>query len=120
MYSVYSNAYITFAAAAAHDCHDGLFSRRAPGSLVPLLSLGFRGRPYHVQAYSVPDERQDFEMVDEGTYANPSYPLLTRAWCFQERLVSPRVLFFGVDELILECPTERSCEEDAAFMARRV
>lgn len=112
MYSVYSNAYITFAAAAAHDCHDGLFSRRAPGSLVPLLSLVFRGRPYHVQAYSVPDERQGFEMVDEGTYVHPSYPLLNRAWCFQERLVSPRVLFFGVYELILECPTERSCEED--------
>lgn len=112
MYSVYSNAYITFAAAAAHDCHDGLFSRRAPGSLVPLLSLGFRGRPYHVQAYSVPNERQEFEILDEGMYGNPSYPLLTRAWCFQERLVSPRVLFFGVDELILECPTERSCEED--------
>lgn len=41
MYSVYSNAYITFAALHAHDSHDGLFSRRAPGSLVPLLALGF-------------------------------------------------------------------------------
>lgn len=113
MYSVYSNAYITFAAAAAHDSHDGLFSRRAPGSLVPLLTLGFRGQQYHVQAYSVPDERWEFEMqVDRKITVNPSYPLLTRAWAFQERLVSPRVLFFGVEELIWECPAGRSCEED--------
>lgn len=113
MYSVYSNAYITFAAATAHDSHDGLFRRRAPGSLVPLLTLGFRGKRYHVQAYKVPDERLEFEkQVDQGSTVNPSYPLLIRAWAFQERLVSPRVLFFGSEELLWECPTGRSCEED--------
>lgn len=113
MYSVYSNAYITFAAAAAHDSHDGLFSRRAPGSLVPLLTLGFQGKRYHLQAYRVPDERLEFEnQVDKSSIVNPSYPLLARAWAFQERLVSPRVLFFGLEELLWECPTGRSCEED--------
>lgn len=113
MYSVYSNAYITFAAAAAHDSHDGLFYRRAPGSLVPLLTLGFRGKRYNVEAYSVPDEHWEFEsQVDRLIDTNPSYPLLTRAWAFQERLVSPRVLFFGAEELIWECPTGRSCEGD--------
>lgn len=113
MYSVYSNAYITFAAAAAHDSHDGLFSRRAPGSLVPLLTLGFRGKLYNIEAYKVPYERWEFELqFDMQAQINYSYPLFTRAWAFQERLVSPRVLFFGVEELIWECPAGRSCEED--------
>ena len=113
MYSVYSNAYITFAALHAHDSHVGLFSRRAPGSLVPLLTLGFQGKQYHVQAYSVPDERRDVEMqVDQRSSVDPYHPLLNRAWAFQERLVSPRVLFFGLEELIWACPTGRACEED--------
>lgn len=114
MYSVYSNAYVTFAALHAHDSHQGLFSRRPPASLVPLLTLGFRGKQYDVQAYCVPDERASIEMqVDHRSAVNRYHPLLSRAWAFQERLVSPRILCFGFEELIWACQTGRSCEEDA-------
>lgn len=114
MYSVYSNAYVTFAALHAHDSHQGLFSQRSPDSLVPLLTLGFRGKQYHVQAYSVPDERAIVELqVDHRNVGNRYHPLLSRAWAFQERLVSPRILCFGFEELMWACQTGRSCEEDA-------
>lgn len=50
--------------------------------------------------------------VDERSSIDPYYPLLKRAWAFQERLVSSRVLFFGLEELMWACPTGRTCEED--------
>lgn len=40
---------------------------------------------------------------EERTHA---YPLLTRAWCLQERFMAPRILHFGVDELHWECSGE--------------
>lgn len=115
MSSIYSNAYVTFAALHARDSHEGLFSQRAPHSLIPLLTLGNRSQQYHVQAFSAPDERKDFESQIDGHEQNTvdwTYTLLCRAWTFQERIVSPRVLFFGREELIWECPTGRSFEED--------
>src|SRR5436309_1737800 len=37
-------------------------------------------------------------------------PLLTRGWVFQERLLSPRVLHFGIQELVWECTELSFCE----------
>ncbi len=37
-------------------------------------------------------------------------PLLSRAWVFQERLLSPRTLHFHAEELIWECASGISCE----------
>ncbi len=37
------------------------------------------------------------------------YPLMTRAWVYQERLLAPRVLYFG-QELSWECREESVCE----------
>lgn len=123
MYSVYSNAQITLAALHANDSHGGLFSRRPPGSLFSLLTVRFRGRRYQVQAYIPPNERCDIEFklgIPDTPIAYRSYlvyPLLNRAWAFQERLVSPRVLFFGQEELIWECPSGLKCEEDTSSRA---
>lgn len=113
MYSVYSNAYITFAALHAHDSHDSLFSRRDPASLAPLITLGFQRKKFHVQAYRVPDERWGVFLQTVHGYTESHHPLLNRAWAFQERIVSPRVLYFGLEELIWECPTEFTSEGDA-------
>lgn len=115
MYSVYSNAHITLAALHADDSHGGLFSQRPPGSLLSLLTVGFLGKRYQIQAYIPPNERGDIQWklgIRETAFIHRSYPLLNRAWAFQERLVSPRVLFFGPEELIWECPTGLTCEED--------
>jgi hypothetical protein len=38
------------------------------------------------------------------------YPLLSRAWVFQERLLSPRVLHFCGSELVWECRETTTCE----------
>jgi hypothetical protein len=39
-------------------------------------------------------------------------PLMTRAWVLQERLMSPRTLYFGSDGISWECCVDRFCEGD--------
>jgi hypothetical protein len=39
-----------------------------------------------------------------------SFPLVKRAWAFQERLLSPRVVHFGLAEIFFECKECYSCE----------
>lgn len=120
MYAVYSNADITLAALHSNDSHGGLFSRRPADSLFSLLTVGFHGKRFQIQAYIPPSERGDIQWklgIREHAIMSRSYPLLNRAWAFQERLVSPRVLFFGPEELIWECPTGLTCEEDIYSLA---
>jgi hypothetical protein len=38
------------------------------------------------------------------------FPLEDRAWCFQERILSTRIVHFGKDELVWECNSEILCE----------
>ncbi|KAI1467819.1 CNVH-domain-containing protein [Daldinia caldariorum] len=38
------------------------------------------------------------------------YPLLTRAWVYQERRLSPRILHFCGNELVFECKHHTACE----------
>ncbi|KAI1761625.1 CNVH-domain-containing protein [Hypoxylon sp. FL1150] len=41
------------------------------------------------------------------------YPLLTRAWVYQERRLPPRVLHFCGNELVFECKQHTACECDS-------
>ena len=41
---------------------------------------------------------------------NSPWPLLCRAWVFQERLLAPRILHFGPHELFFECRSGTICE----------
>lgn len=43
-------------------------------------------------------------------------PLLTRAWAFQERILAPRILHFGPNELSWECFSEDWCECGRQFL----
>lgn len=42
--------------------------------------------------------------------ASASVPLLQRAWCYQERLISPRTLLFTPGEMVFQCFGRVSCE----------
>ena len=43
-----------------------------------------------------------------------SFPLFARGWVYQERLLSPRVLYFWPGEISWECRTSRACERGMA------
>ena len=40
----------------------------------------------------------------------PLFPLFSRAWVMQERILSPRFLIFGHSEILWECRTENKCD----------
>jgi hypothetical protein len=108
MKQVYQGAYITLAATASKNSHSGCFETAA-----------FKSR-------AVAQVRTDNGLVDLYTrrrwrhiwstesawmpLSAPWYPLLTRAWVFQERLLSSRVVHFTTNELMWECREERACE----------
>jgi hypothetical protein len=103
MASIYSNAFLTIAAASATDCHAGLHS--TSGSTQPFKKLE---GCYSKDLYT----HRLMPHVNEGQFrTGPAcYPLLTRAWVYQERMLSPRILYFAGNEMNWECKQGRWCE----------
>jgi hypothetical protein len=94
MASTYSQSYITIAASSSPNANGGLsrdstsyhrtkriqFTSESTGATIP--------HDFHVRC------------VPEST---PALPLLRRAWIYQERMLSPRVVHFGFEGLEWEC-----------------
>lgn len=114
MAEIYSNSYLILA--ATH-------SAEGEGSLCP-ETLGF-------QVSSVTPERDDYCLLfrrridhhidrTENSDHYPQaikihatvnfHPLLKKAWVYQERILSTRVLHFGPYEIYFECRTTVQCE----------
>ncbi|KAK0744559.1 heterokaryon incompatibility protein-domain-containing protein [Apiosordaria backusii] len=97
MCSVYSNALLTISATRCDEgCTDTLFADFQHTVTVlgdPSITVAVRAEGPHVSS-------------------STHYPLLQRAWVFQERLLSRRILHFGFDELNWECMEKAWCECD--------
>ncbi|KAH8901957.1 HET-domain-containing protein [Coniochaeta sp. PMI_546] len=52
----------------------------------------------------------DFSPYAEPERQQQALPLLSRAWAYQERLLAPRVLHFGPQEVFWECMQDLDCE----------
>ncbi|KAK0733766.1 heterokaryon incompatibility protein-domain-containing protein, partial [Lasiosphaeria miniovina] len=90
MSKVYGNSYVTVVAACGADPSAGLYSVQ-------------HNRPTATRIANLRHESSD--------KAWPlTFPLLRRAWCFQERLISPRTLFFAPGEMVFQCFDRVSCE----------
>jgi hypothetical protein len=104
MCAIYENSYLTIAATGALNATAGLFLKEKRSheiSGTTLAGVDFRfisWRTEHMHPSIVFDKSYEF------------LPLLTRAWVFQERMLSPRFLHFGKTELILECRNKTRCE----------
>lgn len=97
MCSIYSNALLTISATRCDEgCTDTLFPDFQHSVTVdgdPSITVAVRAEGPHVSSPT-------------------HYPLLQRAWVFQERLLSRRILHFGYDELNWECMEKAWCECD--------
>lgn len=117
MATVYAHAQVTLCAAIAFDTRVGMFSQRDTTSLSHILTVRYRGEVFPIYAFHVPQESGRIEPrlladVWRGSLEmSLDYPLFNRAWAFQERLASRRVLLFGKEELIMECASGCVFEE---------
>lgn len=109
MAAVYQNAYLTIAASLAADGSGGCFSARE----ITTRFAGFLNDAAESRNHSVyvreSFSHDEFSTDNAGT-ATLSNPLLGRAWTFQERGLSTRILHFGRAELLWECRTTKDCE----------
>lgn len=106
MSKVYRYGFINIAATGAAESTEGCFRERDPRTVQPTeVSVqwnnceGSKSSRYHV----VPDPHLWAQkMVNE--------PLHQRCWVLQERILSPRVLHFGNEQLSWECREFMACE----------
>jgi hypothetical protein len=102
MASIYQNATLTLAATSSCDSTGGCFAKS---------SATYQSRKWNF----TDTENNAFEIhtrisLDHDEFSRWALPLSTRAWAFQERVLSPRVLHFTENELIWECSQQINCE----------
>jgi hypothetical protein len=104
MASIYENSFITIAATQSADSNQGCFGTTNPLS----LGLELNSSKLLICEQTVDDfPLTDFALLQK----NGDWPLLRRAWVFQERRLSPRVLHFTRSQLVWECQSARTSED---------
>ncbi|KAH7313821.1 heterokaryon incompatibility protein-domain-containing protein [Stachybotrys elegans] len=95
MCNIYRGSYITIAATSSSDSDQGLFWKVPT---YPVMTR--RSRSGHVWLRESPAHQyQEYANLDNGHH---DFPLLSRGWVFQERILAPRVVHFGRCELRFE------------------
>ncbi|KAK7417426.1 hypothetical protein QQX98_004545 [Neonectria punicea] len=105
MSSVFGNSFLTIAATAAEDASHGLVcppAQRDPESWLPARIRRDWGAQFAGDFY-VCDYRDWWTKLDNA-------PLNRRGWAFQERMLAPRVLHLGLEQVAFECPATTACE----------
>ncbi|KAF5025124.1 hypothetical protein F66182_2825 [Fusarium sp. NRRL 66182] len=139
MASIYNGAELVLAATGSSDGAGGCLFQREP--FVTVSGTFPDGRPFEVYGrkvgkHSVFGWNTD-PNVSKGS-ANPiagtrlsdvqDHPLMTRAWCFQERLLATRILHYTKSEMVFDCLSSMECEcgaleeheDDPLVPARRI
>jgi hypothetical protein len=112
MAEIYSGAHFTIATANAKDSEDGLFHPLTKKRYVKPLSH-FSSPLYRPEREKKEEERLVIYVKRLSHYSHTElikYRLLTRAWVFQERYLSPRVIYFFKDELAWVCKSHQDDE----------
>ncbi len=96
---IYENSFLTLAATKSTNGQGGMFSNLNVHELV----VNVHDTSYHLYV----------RRLIKHLHNDPQeFPLLSRAWVLQERLLSPRVLHFTNGELAWECREDMHCECD--------
>jgi hypothetical protein len=110
MTAIYQNSHLTIAATKSRGSEESLFSATPP--VYQCIQLDqISGQPLLLRKV-LPHPRI-------WTINSPEYPLLSRGWVYQERLLSPRVVHFTSAELLWECLEKSDCECEAPDLMDR-
>jgi hypothetical protein len=107
MADIYRNASLTLAATSSSDSRGGCFVKTRDRH----LSRKWSFTDAENNAYEIHTRIH----LDHIRFMQWSLPLSIRAWAFQERLLSPRVLHFAENELIWECSEQIHCECETIY-----
>ena len=120
MGSIYNNALLVIAATASMDGDGGiLFPKPSHNRIVGMdqnqlpFEIYIRHMISHIPFTWGPGADENLHSRYNQTAVvrkYPGYPLFTRAWCFQERLLGTKVLHFTEREIVFECLTTINCE----------
>jgi hypothetical protein len=107
MPDIYRHSYLTLAALHGSNSKPGLFSTVDHPMQVEAGKLRCQEQVFAFFALDIGKHG----VVDSPQEVDPTrYPLLTRGWCFQERLLSPRTILFDKYEVRWECCTVSECQ----------
>ncbi|KAI1120839.1 heterokaryon incompatibility protein-domain-containing protein [Nemania abortiva] len=106
MADVYSGAELTISAARSSSFDEGFLLSRETDTELAFSDRLPRGTKMYVR------DGEALESVHQGINRQPSdhAPLFQRAWAFQERLLSQRIIHFLKTEVVFECEESLWCE----------
>jgi hypothetical protein len=109
MAQVFENSLLTIGAAISKGDTDSLFfeDKKRIASLRSHVGRMKDGATYTI--YSRLSHRYHPANASTSGNISENYPLMSRAWVYQERLLAPRILYFG-EELSWECRQASACE----------
>lgn len=111
MASIYHQSYLTLAATSAKDGSEGLFKPRDfEVCRIRVENSNNRSEVATVTATKGKEHNCLLGVHEEVHLSSESPPLMTRAWVYQERLLSARLLHFAPDEMVWDCPEGQDCE----------
>ncbi|SJL14142.1 uncharacterized protein ARMOST_17597 [Armillaria ostoyae] len=102
---IFRNAYVTIIAACAEKVSDGFLHDRRPA--VKELIIDEASLPFHCPDGSIGTmhlRRKRYPPLRrEPRPLSPPEPINERAWCLEERVLSPRRLIYATHTLLYEC-----------------
>jgi hypothetical protein len=125
MSEVYNNAILNIAATGTPNSSAGLFRERIHGQgfrdlvhsksgtlkkALETIEIPISGGAAPIFSRVSHDRSHEVLYGDMEYFRTPMEPLLSRAWVFQERLLSRRTLHFGGSEILWECRSDCFCE----------
>ncbi|KAI0103200.1 heterokaryon incompatibility protein-domain-containing protein [Nemania sp. FL0031] len=105
MKSVYGNSYLNIAAVQAVDSYGSLFASSDLGVQCPAQTV-----PQQPTIHIRPQPHMTHRHFGSNYYDVGTNPLLQRGWVLQERILSPRVVYYDTNELKWECKAAVDCQ----------
>lgn len=114
MASIYQNAYVVLAATRSSNADGGCFSKtHTEYQAHEVYQFPWNGRERPINIYArrkLPHLVRGCHQSDQEQYRVQQFPLLTRAWTYQELLLGARIVHFAEHELVWECQESTRCQ----------